>query len=106
MRKDCRFSKKIKQTTSLLSRYKKKSFQELNDWFLAVLGAAAFLIAGYLGLVLGAVVPTFIEITNEHGISLTAVGIAILLGVFGICFWFFSCIAVRCNALIYERWFN
>lgn len=57
---------KNKQTTSFLSRYKKKTFEKLNDWILAVLGAAAFfLIAGYLGPVLGAVVPTFLEITNE-----------------------------------------
>lgn len=89
-----------------LTRRRKKSFEELNDWLLAVLGMSAFLVAGYWGLMLSDVVPEFITIVNANGISLTAVGLAMLLGGFGISVWFFGCIAARCHTLLYERWFK
>ncbi len=96
----------LDKAARFLTRRKKKTFDELNDWFLAVLGVLAFLVAGYWGLMLGDVVPEFIKIVNENGISLMAIGLAMLLGGFGISVWFFGCISARCHALLYERWFK
>ncbi|WP_312596104.1 hypothetical protein [Stutzerimonas nitrititolerans] len=98
--------KALDKAASFLTRQRKKSFEELNDWLIAAWGVSAFLVAGYWGLMLGDVVPEFIKIVNENGISLTAVGLAILLGGFGISVWFFGCISARCHALLYERWFK
>ena len=96
----------LDKAARFLTRRKKKTFDELNDWFHAVLGVLAFLVAGYWGLMLGDVVPEFIKIVNENGISLMAIGLAMLLGGFGISVWFFGCISARCHALLYERWFK
>lgn len=93
-----------KAASFITTRRKKKTFEEFNDWLLAVLGVLAFLVAGYSGLMLGEVVPDFIKIVNENGVSLIAVGLVMLLGGFGISVWFFGCIAPRCHALLYERW--
>lgn len=98
--------KVLNTAVSFLTRRRKNSFEELNDWLLAVLGGAAFLIAGYWGLMLSDVVPEFIKVVNANGISLTALGLAMLLGGFGISVWFFGCIAACCHTLIYERWFK
>ena len=98
--------KVLNKAASFLTRRRKKSFEDLNDWLLAVLGMSAFLVAGYWGLMLSDVVPEFIKIVNGNGISLTAVGLAMLLGGFGISVWFFGCIAARCHTLLYERWFK
>jgi uncharacterized membrane protein len=89
-----------------ITRRKKSSFEELNDWVLALLGALTFLVAGYWGLMLSKVVPEFIKAVNTHGISLFAIGLALLLGGFGISVWFFGCIAARSHTLLYERWFK
>ncbi|WP_158174878.1 hypothetical protein [Grimontia hollisae] len=98
--------KVLNKAASFLTRRRKKSFEELNDWLLAVIGMSAFLVAGYWGLMLSEVVPEFIKIVNGNGISMTAVSLAILLGGFGISVWFFGCIAARCHTLLYERWFK
>lgn len=96
----------LDKATSLFTQRNKKTFEELNDWVLAVLGAAAFLAAGYWGLMLSNVVPDFIRIANENSISILTIGLALLLGGFGISVWFFGCIAARCHTVLYERWFK
>lgn len=98
--------KVLDKAASFLTRRKKKTFEELDDWLLAVLGRVAFLVAGYWGLMLGDVVPDFIKIVNKNGLSPTAIGLTLLLGGFGISVWFFGCIAARCHTLLYERWFK
>ena len=98
--------KVLDSVTGFITRNKKRSFEELSDWMLAVLGVVAFLVAGYWGLMLGEAVPGFIKETNQTGISLPAVGLGLLLGGFGLSVWFFGCIAARCHALLYERWFK
>lgn len=98
--------KVLDKAVRFFTRRKKKTFEELDDFLLAVLGVLAFLVAGYWGLMLGDVVPEFIKIVNENGISLMAIGLALLLGVFGITVWFFGCISARCHTLLYERWFK
>ena len=98
--------KVLDSVTGFITRNKKRSFEELSDWMLAVLGVVAFLVAGYWGLMLGEAVPGFIKETTQTGISLPAVGLGLLLGGFGLSVWFFGCIAARCHALLYERWFK
>lgn len=98
--------KVLDKVASFITRRKKMTFDELNDSFLAVLGVLAFLVAGYWGLMLSDVVPEFIKLVNENGISLIAIGLAMLLGSFGISVWFFGCISARCHTLLYERWFK
>lgn len=104
-----RFGERMKvlnKIASFVTRRKKKTFEELNDWLLTALGVSAFLVAGYWGLMLSDVVPSFIKVVNENGVSLFAAGFALLLGGFGISVWFFGCIAARCHTLLYERWFK
>jgi hypothetical protein len=96
----------LDSVTGFITRNKKRSFEELSDWMLAVLGVVAFLVAGYWGLMLSEAVPGFIKETNQTGISLPAVGLGLLLGGFGLSVWFFGCIAARCHTLLYERWFK
>lgn len=96
----------LDKAASFITQRKKKTFEELSDRFLAALGVLAFLVAGYWGLMLGDVVPDFIKIVNENGVSLTAIGLGMLLGGFGISVWFFGCIAARCHSLLYDRWFK
>lgn len=98
--------KVLNKAASFVSRRRKNSFEELNDLLLTVWGISVFFVAGYWGLMLSDVVPEFINIVNENGISLTAVGLAMLLGGFGVSVWFFGCIAARCHTLLYERWFK
>lgn len=45
---------------------------------------------------LGDLVPDFIKIVNENGVSLTAIGLCMLLGGFGISAWFSGSIATHC----------
>nr|AMP54059.1 hypothetical protein [uncultured bacterium] len=87
--------KVLDSVTGFITRNKKRSFEELSDWMLAVLGVVAFLVAGYWGLMLSEAVPGFIKETNRTGISLPAVGLGLLLGGFGLSVWFFGCIAAR-----------
>lgn len=96
----------LNAAASFITGRKKKAFEELSDWILAMLGVLAFLVAGYWGLMLGDVVPDFVKAVNKDGMSLSAVGLALLLGGFGISIWFFGCIAARCHTLLYERWFK
>lgn len=55
---------------------------------------------------LGDVVPDFIKIVNGNSASLTAFGLAVVLGGLGISVWFLDCIAARCHTLLYEHWFK
>lgn len=89
--------------------YKEKKrtyFEDLNDWILALVGVISFLIAGYFGLELSSIVPNYVKVANQSTITKEAIVIGLLLGFYGLIFWFFGCIAARCHSLIYERWFR
>lgn len=89
--------------------YKEKKrtyFEDLNDWILALVGVISFLIAGYFGLELSSIVPNYVKAANQSPITKEAIVIGLLLGFYGLIFWFFGCIAARCHSLIYERWFR
>lgn len=84
----------------------RKNFDEFPSWLVGGLGVMAFLIAGYLGLLLGDVVPDFIREVNRSGINVEALELGGLLSVFGLALWFFGCIAARCHGILYQRWFR
>jgi len=96
----------LDKAVRFITRRKKKTLEELNDCLLSLVGLLAFLVAGYWGLMLGEVVPEFIKVVNKDGLSPVAIALAIFLGGFGLCVWFFGCIAARCHTLLYERWFK
>jgi hypothetical protein len=95
--------KTLNIVTNFITRHKKKTFEELSNLILAVLGVSSFLVAGYWGLVLSEVVPEFAKVANQDGISLPIAGLGLLLAGFGITVWFFGCIAARYHTLLYER---
>lgn len=96
----------LNKFASWISRRKKGSFDEFPSCAIGVQGIIAFLVTGYLGLMLGDVVPEFVKKVNEVGISLGAIWLGILLGVYGLALWFFGCITARCHGILYERWFK
>lgn len=85
----------------------RQQFSEMPQWLLAIFGGGAFLVAGYVGLALKELVPTWISTVNKIGYFDT-LGTAIggLLLIWGVAFWFFSCVAARCHGLLYEQWFK
>jgi hypothetical protein len=89
-----------------ITKGKKEKFSDLADWAVAIMGAAAFFIAGFLGLVLSDVVPETIKISNKVGITLDGLLLGALLLALSLKFWFFGNIAARCNGILYERWFQ
>jgi len=102
-------NKDVSLLRNIIDFYKERKrtyFEDLNDWALALGGVISFLVAGYFGLVLSGIVPNFVKIINQSSITKEAIVIGLLLGFYGLIFWFFGCIAARCHSLIYERWFR
>lgn len=96
--------------TNLLVRWrnrKRSPISEMPTWLLVSLGGGAFLVSGYTGLALKDLVPVWISTVNRIG-YIDAIGTALgfLLLLWGIVFWFFSCIAARCHGVLYDRWFK
>ena len=89
-----------------ITRKKEKQFKDLHGLLLCLLGASAFLVAGYLGLMLKDVVPPLITATNKAGFSSFALKFWLLFGCYALALWFVGCIAARCHAVQYERWFK
>lgn len=86
---------------------KRYNFVEMPNWLLVVLGGGAFLVSGYSGLALKDIVPAWIVTINKLG-YLDAIGtsIGLLLLLWGVILWFFSCVTARCHGVLYERWFK
>ncbi len=82
-------------------------FLEMPVLLLVFIGGGAFLVAGYSGLVLKDVVPLWISTVNKIGyFDIISIVIGFFLLLWGIVFWFFSCIAARCHGVLYDRWFK
>ncbi|MGJ3257680.1 MAG: hypothetical protein ACFE0K_15305 [Alcanivorax sp.] len=90
----------------LTSGQKKRTFAEVHSLFLVLLGALSFIVAGYWGLALSAVVPDLIAKTNKFGLPPLAIGSWFLIGIYAAITWYFGCIASRCHAVLYEKWFK
>lgn len=103
---DSKNMKVLKYISWKLSRKKEKTFEELSSWFVAPIGALAFLAASYPGVMFTEVVPEFVETINRVGLDTTAVKIAFILGIYAIAAWCFGCIAAKCHSVLYERWFR
>lgn len=78
----------------------------LSSAMLVVFGTLAFFIAGSIGIMLDDVVPHFLKAFNEVGFSVDLIVLGIFLGLFGLIFWYYSCVGIRCHTLLYKRWFK
>ncbi|GJL54054.1 MAG: hypothetical protein NPIRA02_11860 [Nitrospirales bacterium] len=96
----------LNEIVNRIKSMKKYRLMDLPDWGLLIYGTSSFLVAGYWGLVLSNIVPDFVKEVNKIGISPTAVMVGLILGLLSLKFWLFGCIATRCHALIYDRWFK
>ncbi|WP_374005832.1 hypothetical protein [Delftia lacustris] len=85
---------------------RKWQLHELNDWVLAVLGAASFLVAGYWGMAIASVLPGMVSATNQHGLTALGAALFLFLGGMGVGVWFYGCLAKRCNDILFERHFR
>ncbi|MBZ2188238.1 hypothetical protein K8B33_03970 [Alcanivorax sp. JB21] len=83
-----------------------RTFAEVHSIFLVLLGALSFIVAGYWGLALSTVILDLIEKTNKYGLPPLAVGLWFLVGIYAAITWCFGCIASRCHAVLYEKWFK
>ena len=84
----------------------RKRLHEHNDWALAMVGAISFLIASYWGMAVANVLPSLIDLTNQHGLTWVGAAIFTFLGFLGVSIWFFGCLAAHCHSLLYERHFR
>lgn len=84
----------------------KKQFADLSSLWLALLGSASFVVAGYWGLLLGKVLPDYIEAVNSHGFSPLAIALAVIFAGLGSAVWWQGAISYRCNELLFERHFR
>ena len=90
----------------LITQKNENKFKDLHGLILCLLGASAFLVACYWGLMLKDVVPPLITATNKAGFSSFALKLWLFLGSYAVAVWYFGCIATRCHAVLYERWFK
>lgn len=84
----------------------KRTLAEVHAFFLVLLGAFSFIVAGYWGMALSAVVPDLIAKTNKFGLPPLAIGAWFLIGIYAAIAWYFGCIASRCHSVLYEKWFK
>ncbi len=98
--------KQLDRLAHLITGRRKRNFAEMHWSLLALLGSLSFLVAGYWGLALSAVVPGLIEATNKYGLPPIAVGLWFLVAIYSVGVWYFGCIASRCHTILYDRWFK
>ena len=98
--------KQLDRLAHLITVRRKRNFAEMHWSLLALLGSLSFLVAGYWGLALSAVIPGLIETTNKYGLPPIAVGSWFLVAIYSVGVWYFGCIASRCHTILYDRWFK
>lgn len=98
--------KQLDKLAHLITGRRKRNFIEMHWSLLALLGGLSFLVAGYWGLALSAVVPNLVDATNKFGLPPIAVGLWLLVGIYAVGVWYFGCIASRCHTVLYDRWFK
>jgi len=86
---------------------KRYLFSEMPSLLLVLIGGGAFLVAGYSGLELRNIVPLWISGVNKTGyFDFIAILTGFVLLLWGVVFWFFTCIALRCHGVLYGRLFK
>ena len=82
------------------------SFDDLKSWVLVVIGVFCFLLAGFLGMILTDQMRGMIRAFDEVGIDGYVAVITIVVSMcLGAAMWFSGCVAARCHAVLYRRWF-
>lgn len=84
----------------------RKRIDERPNWQVAMLGAAAITPALYWGLMLKDVTPGLIDATNKTGLTLEAIALWTLVGLFGVQIWFLGCAAKKCHDILFKRMFD
>ncbi|VVN71912.1 hypothetical protein PS718_00485 [Pseudomonas fluorescens] len=85
---------------------KKKTWTDLNDWALALIGALSFLVGSFYLWIVASNTPDLLVLSRDHGLPLKAIWVFVFLGGLALCSWFFLTVARRCNELLYERNFK
>ena len=98
--------KQLDRFALFVTQRRKRNFADFHWSLLVVLGGLSFLVAGYWGLALSNIVPSLISATNKFGLPPLAIGLWLLVGIYAVAVWYFGCIASRCHAVLYDRWFK
>jgi hypothetical protein len=85
---------------------RKRNFADLPSWLLSILGAAAFLVASYLALMMANIMPNFVQSVNKDGMRSAYLVLSLWLGFYAVAGWFCGCVAARCHELLFSRRFK
>ena len=83
-----------------------KKFEILPSFWLVLLGAPSFLVAGYFGYMFQDAIPGFIKTTNSEGFTIDFFRVGMALIFDSAVTWICACIATRCHNVLYQRWFK
>jgi hypothetical protein len=74
--------------------------------FLVLLGGPTFLVAAYFGWFFSTTMPGFVTELSQQGPSVAVAIAGLELAAQAAVTWINACIAARCHAVLYERWFK
>ncbi|NCE83466.1 hypothetical protein [Pseudomonas sp. Q1] len=98
--------KNLKSISAAWRNRKKKTWAELNDWALALIGVPSFLVGSFYGLIVKKVTPEMVDLSQIHGLPHEAILAFLFLGGLALSSWYFLNVARRCSQLLYERNFK
>lgn len=98
--------KLLNRVGNFCRRKSNKKLEDARSSLLVLIGVLSFLVASYIGFFLGEVIPASVRKLNAGVFSLAAFSLLLTLGIVGLFFWYFTCVASRCHNLLYERWFK
>jgi len=81
-------------------------FEVIPSAFLVLLGGPTFLVAAYFGWFFSTTMPGFAAELSQHGPSVPMAMAGLELLAQAAVTWINACIAARCHAVLYERWFK
>ncbi|WP_426108493.1 hypothetical protein [Pseudomonas sp. TWR1-1-4] len=98
--------KMLKSISTAWRNRPKKTWTELNDWALALIGVPSFMVGLFYGMVVKKVAPELVDLSQIHGLPLEAILAFLFLGGLAVSSWYFLYVARRCSQLLYERNFK
>lgn len=81
-------------------------FELIPSVFLVLLGGPTFLVAAYFGWFFSTSMPGFVAELSQTGPSFPMAIVGLELLAQAAVTWINACIATRCHAVLYERWFK
>jgi|SRR5450830_313797 len=96
----------LKAISAALRNQKKKTWAELNDWALMLIGLPSFATGAYYLWVAGSVTQNLITWSKHNGLTLEAILVFAFLGLIALSGLYFATVAKRCYGLIVERNFK